>query len=166
MRFDVTFELPGSVAARRLPLHFTGAVTETFEAVVPLREIAQGQALAAADLAIERRPKAEVTSTTLTTLAQAQGFAAKHALRAGQVIRRSDVAKPELVGRNESVTIVYRVPGILLTISGKALDPGALGDSISVLNGQSKRTLQATVIGPGRVSVGTGDPRVAANAAP
>jgi flagella basal body P-ring formation protein FlgA len=166
MRFDVTFEVPGSAVARRLPLHFTGAVAETFEAVVPLREIAQGQVLKAADLAIERRPKAEGTATTLTTLAQAQGFAARHALRAGGVIRQTDVAKPELVGRNENVTIVYEVPGILLTMAGKALDPGGLGDSINVTNAQTKRTLQATVIGPGRVSVGTGDRRLAANVAP
>jgi flagella basal body P-ring formation protein FlgA len=166
LRFDVTFELPGSAVARRLPLHFTGAVTETFEAVVPLHEIAQGQVLKAADLAIERRPKAEATSTTLTSLAQAQGFAVKHTLRAGAVIRQADVAKPELVGRNETVTIVYEVPGIVLTIAGKALDPGALGDTISVTNVQSKRTIQATVIGPSRVRVGTADARLAANVVP
>jgi flagella basal body P-ring formation protein FlgA len=165
-RFEVTFELPGSAVGRRLPLHFTGSLTETLATVVPAHDIAQGQMLKAADLAVERRPKAEVTSTTLTTLAQAQGVAAKHALRAGQVIRQSDVAKPELVGRNESVIIVYEVPGILLSISGKALDPGALGDSINVLNAQSKRTIQATVIGPGRVSVSTANPRVAANVTP
>jgi len=166
LRFDVTFELPGSAVARRLPLHFTGVLTETAEAVVPVHEIAQGQVLKAGDLAIARRPKAEVTPTTLTTLAQAQGVAAKHALRAGAVIRQTDVAKPELVGRNDSVTIVYQVPGITLSIAGKALDPGALGDTISVLNAQAKRTLQATVIGPGRVSVSTTGSRLAANVAP
>jgi flagella basal body P-ring formation protein FlgA len=133
---------------------------------VPVREIAQGQMLKAADLAIERRPKTELNATTFTTLDQAQGLAAKHALRAGAVIRQSDVAKPELVGRNDTVTIVYEVPGITLMIAGKALDPGALGDSINVLNAQTKRTLQATVIGPGRVRVSSADQRLAANAAP
>ena len=34
-RFDVSFELPGSAAARRLSLRFTGSLSETFEAVVP-----------------------------------------------------------------------------------------------------------------------------------
>jgi flagellar basal body P-ring formation protein FlgA len=58
------------------------------------------------------------------------------------------------------------VPGILVTILGKAVDPGALGDVISVVNAQSKHTLQATVIGPGRVSVNAPTARVAANAAP
>jgi flagella basal body P-ring formation protein FlgA len=165
-RFDITFEVPGSAVARRLPLRFTGSVSETFEAVVPAHEVAQGQVLKAADLAIERRPKAQLTPATLTGTEQAVGLSAKHTLRAGQTIRQADLAKPEIVGRNETVTIVYEVPGILLTMLGKALEPGALGDSINVLNVQSKRTIQATVIGPGRVSVTTANARLAANATP
>jgi flagella basal body P-ring formation protein FlgA len=165
-RFDIAFEMPGSAVARRLPLHFTGSLRETFEAVVPTREIAQGQVLKASDLALERRPKSNSTSTTLTTIAQAQGLSAKHALRAGQVIRQADVAKPEVVGRGETVTIVFEVPGIMLTIVGKAAEAGALGDIISVLNVQSKHTIQATVIGPGRVSVNAAGARLAANTAP
>jgi flagella basal body P-ring formation protein FlgA len=164
-RFDVSFDLPGSAVARRLPLHFTGSVSETFATVVPAHEIAQGQVLNAADLAIEPRPKAELGPAVVTGIEQAQGLAAKHALRAGQLIRQSDVMKPEIVSRNETVTIMYELPGVLLTISGKALDSGALGDSIGVLNAQSKRTIQATVIGPGRVSANTAEPRVAAVAA-
>jgi len=165
-RFDVTFELPGSLVARRLSLRFTGAVSETFETVVPTHEIASGQVLNISDLAIERRPKAGLTSTTLTTVEQAQGLSAKHALRAGQVIHQADVAKPELVGRGETVTIVFQVPGITLTIIGKANEPGALGDVISVLNVQSKHVIQATVIGPGRVSVNAPPARLAANTTP
>jgi flagellar basal body P-ring formation protein FlgA len=165
-RFDVTFELPGSAIARSLPLHFTGSLRETIEAVVPTHEIAQGQVLKAADLALERRPKTNSTPTTLTTIEQAQGLSAKHPLRAGQVIRQADVAKPEVVGRGETVTIVFEVPGITLSIVGKAVDAGALGDLINVLNVQSKRTIQATVIGPGRVSVNGPSARLAANTAP
>jgi len=165
-RFDVTFELPGSMAARRLPLRFTGALTETFETVVPTHEIAAGQVIQASDLAVERRPKASFTSATLTNAADAQGLSAKHALRAGQLIRQTDVAKPALVGRNDTVTIVFEVPGILLTVVGKAAEPGGLGDVISVVNVQSKRTIQATVIGPGRVSVSAASSRLAANSTP
>ena len=45
--------------------------------------------------------------------------------------------------RNETVTINYEVPGIMLTVRGKALEAGADGDVISVLNIQSNRTVQA-----------------------
>ena len=151
--FEVAFDLPGSAAARGQPLRFTGTLTETFDAVVTTRDLAQGQALRTSDLSVERRPKSEFTPTTLTNPDQTQGLSAKHALRAGQVIRQADVSKSELVGRNETVTIVYEVPGIRLTVLGKAAEPGGLGDSINVLNVQSKRTIQATIIGPNRVTV-------------
>lgn len=164
-RFDITFELPGSAVARRLPLRFTGALAETFETAVPTHEIAQGQEIKASDLTIARRPKSNASPSVLTAITQVQGFAAKHALRPGQVIRQTDVAKPELVGRNESVTIVFEVPGITLSIVGKATEPGGLGDVINVVNVQSKHTIQATVIGPGRVSVNAASPRLAANIA-
>ena len=68
--------------------------------------------------------------------------------------------------RNEAVTIFYEVPGIMLTVRGKALEAGAVGDMVSVLNIQSNRTVQATVTGPGRVTIAAAAPLVAAAAAP
>ena len=60
--------------------------------------------------------------------------------------------------RNEAVTITYEVPGIMLTVRGKALEAGAVGDVVGVLNIQSNRTVQATVIGPGRVTIAAARP--------
>jgi flagellar basal body P-ring formation protein FlgA len=53
---------------------------------------------------------------------------------------------------------------MVLTIRGKALDAGAMGDVVNVLDVQSKRTIQATVSGHGRVNVTAATPRVASNA--
>ncbi len=64
--------------------------------------------------------------------------------------------KPDLVLRNETVTLVYEAPGMVLTMRGKANEGGAEGDVISVLNEQSKRMVQGMVIGPGRVAITTG----------
>ena len=167
-RFDITFELPGSVVARRRPLRFTGSVAETFAALVPAHEIAQGTVLTASDLSIERRPKSALIPTALTAVEQAQGLSAKHSLRAGQILHQTDVAKPELVTHGDTVTIVFQVPGILLSDRRqKANESGALGDVISVVNVQSKHTIQATVIGPRpRDSVGPAPSRVAENVSP
>ena len=54
----------------------------------------------------------------------------------------------------------------MLTVRGKAAEGGAEGDVISVLNEQSKRTVQGVVVGPGRVVISTSSPRLAANIAP
>jgi flagella basal body P-ring formation protein FlgA len=68
-------------------------------------------------------------------------------------LRQTDLTKPEVVTRNDNVTITYQVPGVMLTVRGKALEGGSRGDTISVMNIQSKRSLQATIVGPGHVMV-------------
>jgi flagellar basal body P-ring formation protein FlgA len=156
-RFEAMLDLPAA-APRRPALRVTGTLVETAEAVIPLRAIATGEVIRSSDVMIERRPKTEVIA-----IEDVLGFAAKRALKPGQVIRAGDVAKQELVGRNETVTIYYEAPGMVLTIRGKALDAGAMGDVVNVLNVQSKRTIQATVSGPGRVNVTALMPRVASN---
>lgn len=162
-RFDASMELPGSRAARRLPMRFTGTVAETADAIVAGRDLAQGELIRPEDLVVARRPKAELGANPIGSIEQTQGLSAKHPLHAGDIIRRSDMAKAELVARNATVTMTYEVPGIVLSVVGKAVEPGGLGDAINVLNPQSKRTIQATVTGPDRVKVGAGT-RVTADA--
>jgi flagella basal body P-ring formation protein FlgA len=70
--------------------------------------------------------------------------------------------KPELVRRNEIVMLMYQVPGIMLTVRGRATEGGAEGDVIGVLNQHTKRVVHGTVIGSGRVMIGTGARQMAA----
>jgi flagella basal body P-ring formation protein FlgA len=152
-RFDITFELAGDAAARRAPLRYQGRAIESVEAVTLARPLNRGDVVKASDVSIERRPKAEVRSDSAVALADVLGLAARRPLRAGELVRTGDLMKPDIVQRNEAVTLVYQVPGLVLTIRGKALESGALGDSVNVLNLQSKRTVQGTVTGPGRVDI-------------
>ena len=160
-RFDISFELPGSSAARLLPLRFTGTAREMIEVATLTRGLRQGEVIKGSDVTIERRPKAEAGAEGVSP-EQAIGLAAKAPMRAGQAVRQSDLMRPLIVLRNEPVTITYEVPGIVLTVRGKAAESGAVGDMLSVLNIQTNRTVQATVTGPGRVTVGSSAPIVAA----
>ena len=164
-RFDISFELPGSALPRRVPLRFTGTITDTVEAATLTRSLKAGEIVKVSDVAIERRPKAELRGDGMPT-GEVVGLAARAALRSGQALRTDDLIKPQIVQRNESVTIMYEVPGVALTVRGKALEAGAMGDVVSVLNIQSNRTVQATIIGPGRVTIAAPRPLVAAAAAP
>jgi len=55
--------------------------------------------------------------------------------------------------RDQAVTIIYQMPGLYLTTRGKATESGAEGDTVSVLNLQSKRTLTGVVTARGQVTV-------------
>jgi flagellar basal body P-ring formation protein FlgA len=81
---------------------------------------------------------------------------------AGTPLRNADLMKPEIVQKNDTVMLHYEVPGIVLTLRGKALESGAEGDMISVLNVNSKRTIQGIVTGPGRVTVSAPNTALAA----
>lgn len=151
-RFDLTFELPESGAARRA-WRYTGVAVETVEVAVPVRALARGDIVRTSDVSIVRRPKAEVSGEPPAAPNEVVGLSARRPVRLGAALRAADLMKPELVQRNETVTLQYQVPGIVLTLRGKALESGAEGDTVSVLNIQSKRTVQGTVSGPGRVTV-------------
>jgi flagella basal body P-ring formation protein FlgA len=51
------------------------------------------------------------------------------------------------------VTVSLKAGGISLTGSGRALEDGSHGETIQIMNLQSKRTLEASVIAPSHVSV-------------
>jgi flagella basal body P-ring formation protein FlgA len=164
-RFDVTLDMPAG-AMTRGTLRLAGRAAATVEVVTLARPLERGEPIKSADVLLERRPRAEVGRDVVSDREQAVGLAARTGLPAGRPLRVADLMRPELVQRNETVTLVYQVPGIMLTVRGKATEGGAEGDVISVLNEQSKRTLQGVVAGPGRVVIGTGSPRLAANLAP
>lgn len=157
-RFDAEIDLPGIVAARRQLLRFTGNAIEMVETATAVRSFERGEVLKASDVRVERRPKSEAAGNFIAAADRAVGLAAQRPLRSGQVLREADLKRPELVQRNEAVTIVYEAPGILLTMRGKALDSGAQGDAVNVLNIHSKRTIHGTVSGPGRVIVTAATP--------
>jgi flagellar basal body P-ring formation protein FlgA len=159
-RFDVLLDLPSSPSLHRQPLRFTGTATETVEAVAVNRPVERGEVLQAADLTTLRRPKAQATG--FTAPAAAIGLAARHALQPGQPLAVSDLMKPELVARSETVTLVYQAPGVMLTLRGQAQASGTLGDSIGVLNIDTKRIVQGVVSGPGRVTVAAASTHLAA----
>ena len=161
-RFDVTFDIANTNPSTPTRLRFSGSVIETLEAAVLVRNIDRNELLKASDVVVERRPKAEIGGDAAARNLVI-GMQARRQLRAGQALKVADLVKPDLVQRDQTVTLIYEAAGLYLTIRGKALDGGTEGDVISVLNLQSKRTVTGTVIGRGQVSISVATPRLAAN---
>jgi flagella basal body P-ring formation protein FlgA len=160
--FDITFTLPASLEMRRQSaVHYIGTATATIDALAVDHPIERGQVIKASDVTVLQRPKTEFAA--LTDMNAVVGMAARRAVQPNQPLTSGDLMKPEIVQRSSSVTIVYQAPGITLTLRGQAQESGALGDTISVINVESKRAVQAVVTGPDRVSVGAITTRVVDN---
>jgi flagella basal body P-ring formation protein FlgA len=164
-RFDATLDIPAGATSRGT-LRLSGRATATMETLILARAIARGEIIKQGDLVVERRTRSDLGGPLVRTLDHAVGLAARDALQPGRPLRTTDLMKPEMIQRNESVTLVYRVPGITLTVRGKATEGGAEGDVITVTNEQTKRPVQGVVVGSGQVVVSGIAPRLAANIPP
>jgi flagella basal body P-ring formation protein FlgA len=158
-RFDVSFAISNENNAPAAKLRFTGSAIETVEAAVLTRNVERNDVLKSSDVVTERRPKAEVGGDAAVRN-RAVGMQMRRQLRAGQAIKVADLAKPDLVQRDDNVTLIYESTGLYLTVRGKAMDGGTEGDVVSVLNLQSKRTVSGVVIGRGQVAISVATPRL------
>jgi flagella basal body P-ring formation protein FlgA len=163
-RFDIAFEIANEAASAPARLRFTGTAYETVLAAVLTRNVERGDVLKSADLATERRPKAEA-GNDVASREVALGMQMRRSARVGQILLNTDYSKPDLVQRDQNVSIAYQTPGLYLTMRGKANDNGAEGDTVSVVNLQSKRVVQGVVVGPGQVLVAPIAPTITAAAA-
>lgn len=53
------------------------------------------------------------------------------------------------VRRGDTVNLVYEMPGMSLSMRARALEDGAVGQGVRLLNTSSNRTIDAVVTGPG-----------------
>ncbi len=83
------------------------------------------------------------------------GMTARRIIIAGRPISSSDVVAPNLVERGQYITLSLKSDFMNLTTQVKALENGAKGDVIRVLNPSSNQTLQAVVLSNNEAQVAT-----------
>jgi flagella basal body P-ring formation protein FlgA len=159
--FDVSFEIGNDANVAPARLRFTGTAIETVEAAILTRTVERSEVIKSSDVITERRPKFEVGGD-LASRSQSVGMQARKQVRAGQPLRNADLGKPDLVQRDENVTLIYEAAGLYLTIRGKAMESGTEGDVVNVMNLQSKRSVPGVVIGRGQVAISVATPRLPA----
>ncbi|MEZ5815113.1 MAG: flagellar basal body P-ring formation chaperone FlgA [Alphaproteobacteria bacterium] len=81
------------------------------------------------------------------------GMTARRILHAGEPVKSNEVQPPQIVKRGELITMVFKNGALSLTAKGKALESGARGEMIRVVNTDSSKTLQARVTGQKEVAV-------------
>lgn len=81
------------------------------------------------------------------------GQEVKRRIPSGQALSHRDVGPATLVKANTQVEVLWHTGPLSLVMQGRALEPGALGQDIRVLNTSTSRTIHATVTGDGKVEV-------------
>lgn len=127
------------------------AVYETV--VATSRPLNRGGRVAASDVELLREDVTRLSSGYYTRTEDVVGMEVRRSVRAGMVLNRSLVKAPIMIKRGETVVIIADTGSVQVRMEGKALDAGAKGEIIEVLNRSSKQRLEAEVVSPGVVQV-------------
>ena len=145
----IHFFVDGNEAGR---LRVSAQIDLRLAAVVAARDLPRGHVLSEEDLSESHVSYAQ-SKGALTLISQAAGQTLKVNVRVGAPIRDRDLVQTSMVKKGETVTIVAQGGGLKISALGQARQDGALGQTISVVNQDSKKTIAAKVIGPGMVEV-------------
>jgi flagella basal body P-ring formation protein FlgA len=145
----IYFTQNGQDAAR---LRITAQIDLKMEALVAARDLSRGQILSEEDLS-ESLVSYSQSKGALKETVQAVGQTLRVSLRAGAPVRDRDLVKTSLVKKGDIVSIIAQSGGLKVTALGQARQDGALGQTITVVNQDSKKVISGRVIGPGQVEV-------------
>jgi flagella basal body P-ring formation protein FlgA len=82
------------------------------------------------------------------------GMAMRHPLREGSAVSMHDVIAPQVIKKDDMISVTFAVGGIALTLQAKAMGNAVVGQPLSVINLNSKKVLEAVATGPGQAVVG------------
>jgi len=134
----------------------SGRVSEMLDLPVLPHRLAVGAVIEAGDTRMARVRADLVRGEVARLPDQIVGFALRRPVAPGQPVALADLARPSAVLKGARVVIELSAPGLALVAQGIALDNGAIGERIAVLNPATRATLGAEVLGPQRVRVTPG----------
>ena len=131
------------------------------------RDVAPGDTVAAADIQWVKMPSSRVSANIVTTQSGLLGMSPRFPVRSGEPLRLSDLQPPVVVAKGAIVDMNYVSGALVLLARGRALEDGAIGDTIDIINPRSNRTVQGVIVGPNAVRIDNLTmPRVQASTTP
>jgi flagella basal body P-ring formation protein FlgA len=141
----------------------SGRADDTVDLPVPTIRLPTGAVLRPDDIHMSRVHTSLVHGEVVHEMDQAVGMQLRRQVVPGQPLEAADLTLPTLVQRGAMVEMRLQSPGLSLVGHGKAMDAGATGERIRVMNLTSHALVEAEVIGPGLVRVNPGAGVVVAN---
>ncbi|WP_340118623.1 flagellar basal body P-ring formation chaperone FlgA [Pelagibius sp. 7325] len=134
-------------------LGVTGRALAMTEIPVLTRNVKPGEVIRDRDIEWMSVQANRLTRTAVLDSASLVGMSPRRPIRAQDIVRSSDLETPVVVAKNSLVTIRLRTQRMELSVQGRALEAGAQGDVIRVMNTKSNNVVNAEVVDSGAVIV-------------
>lgn len=134
-------------------LAVAGKVERIIEVPVLTKTLASGDIINGYDIDWVDIREGELQHDMILEADELVGMTPRRMLVSGKPVRSNELERPQLVERGDIVTIVFNDSAMTLTTQGKAMQSGAKGDVIRIVNISSNRTIDAFVESDGTVTV-------------
>ncbi len=132
---------------------FSGVVEKIVNIPVLNSKLRSGDIISKNDITWIEVAEASLSSDTVTSIDEIIGLTPRRYIYADGLIKKSEVQAPIIVKKGEQVTMSLASGKLNVTAKGRALDNGAKGDTIRILNKSSNRIIEAKVVNPQEVEV-------------
>jgi flagella basal body P-ring formation protein FlgA len=143
-RFEATLVGPDA-AHQAATTQVSGHIEHTVSVPMLKKPLRNGDIIRADNIEWKPMPQNAIGQNTLVDADKLIGMTPRRMVMADTPVQEGDVAQPLLVSRGDVVTITYAKGPITVTAKGRALEDGARGSSIRVVNSASSRSIDATV---------------------
>ncbi len=135
----------------RLPI--AGRAVAMVEVPVLNRRFATGEIIRKDDIEWAVMRSEQVGRQAIADADRLIGQEVRRTVPAGQTLRAADLRSPLAVTKNAVVTMMLQTPRMQLTSKGKALEDGSVGDTVRIMNTQSKTVIEGIITSMNTVQV-------------
>lgn len=131
----------------------TGRIERLVSVPVLKNSLKNGDVIGAMDIDYIDMPRHRVAVDTVLEEKDLVNLTPRRLIPSGRAVQRNELEHPRMVDRGDAITLVFANGPMTLTIKGKSLQVGAMGDMIRVSNLESNKMLQGTVTGHREVTI-------------
>ncbi len=150
------FEATLAAPSRQNPvkeLQVTGTIQKMIDIPVLRQPLNAGAIIGERDISVIQLREQDIKHNIVLDPAHLIGLTPRRMVLAGKPILADEVQAPVIVKRGDMVTMKFEKGTLALTTRAKALQDGAMGDTIRVVNATSNKMLDAQVSGSQEVVV-------------
>jgi flagella basal body P-ring formation protein FlgA len=151
-RFEATISAPSANNALQT-LNVSGTLHPIAHVPVLKHSMRSGMTIKASDIDYIPLRLSTLQHDILLDSSDLIGTTPRRMIVPGKPVRTTEIELPQIIRRGETITMVFKSGSLELTALGRALENGAKGDAIRVVNAASNRTVQAIVSAEKEVQV-------------
>lgn len=134
-------------------INVSGRIERLLAVPVLKSSLRNGDIIGAMDIDFIYVPNNNIASGTLLNEKDLIHMTPRRIVHGGKPVISNEIEHPKMVDRGDSITLIFANGPMMLTVKGKSMQAGALGDTVRVSNTSSNKNLQGVVTAHREVTI-------------